>query len=169
MATHDVQVFMAVYDDETEAGNALRQFRTMDREGSIDLIDAVVVVRRLDGKVTFEETADPSGKTWAKRGAVAGGLIGLIFPPALIASAAVGAAGGGVWGKLRDKGVKDEELKAMGESLAPGTSAIVALAEDKVVERLLAGLEGYRDVARYALDADAAAIIVAEVEDGSTS
>jgi hypothetical protein len=40
--------------------------------------------------VKFEETADPSGKKLAKRGAIAGGLIGLIFPPSIIAGAAVG-------------------------------------------------------------------------------
>jgi hypothetical protein len=34
----------------------------MDREGSIELIDAAVIVRGADGKVRFEETADPSGK-----------------------------------------------------------------------------------------------------------
>ena len=58
----------------------------MHREGSIDLIDAAVIVRGADGKVRFEETADPSGKKWAKRGAIAGGVVGLIFPPSMIAS-----------------------------------------------------------------------------------
>ena len=42
----------------------------------------------------------------------------------------------GIWGKLRDKGFKDEDLKAIGESMSPGTSAIIAIAEDRVVERL---------------------------------
>jgi uncharacterized membrane protein len=45
----------------------------MDREGSIELIDAVVVARGADGKVRFGETANPSGRKWAKRGAVVGG------------------------------------------------------------------------------------------------
>jgi hypothetical protein len=70
-------------------------------------------------KVKIEETADPSGKTWGKRGAI-------------------------------------------GESLPPGSSAIIAIAEDRVVERLQRGLEGYERIARHALSADAAAVIVAE-------
>jgi len=164
MTDNQVQVFVAAFDNETQAGVALKDFRAMNREGSIDLIDAAVIVHGTDGKVHFEETADPSGKKWAKRGAIAGGLVGLIFPPSIIAGAAVGAAGGGVWGKIRDKGFKDEDLKAVGESLDPGTSAIIAIAEDRVVERLEAGLEGYNRIARHALSAEAAATITAEIE-----
>jgi uncharacterized membrane protein len=169
MTEKTVEVFVAAFGDETEAGLALKDFRAMNREGSIDLIDAAVIVHGTDGKVRFEETADPSGKKWAKRGAIAGGLVGLIFPPSIIAGAAVGAAGGGIWGKIRDKGFKDEDLKAVGESLEPGTSAIIAIAEDRVVERLESGLEGYNRIARHALSADAAATITAEIEGATES
>jgi uncharacterized membrane protein len=136
----------------------------MDREGSIELIDAVVVVRDSEGKVSYEETADPSGKRWAKRGAIAGGLIGLMFPPSIIAGAALGGGAGGVWGKVRDKGFKDEDLKAIGDSLEPGTSAIIAIAHDQVVERLVRGLEGYQRIARHAVSAEAAALIETELD-----
>ncbi len=164
MADNAVQLFIAVFDNETQAGTALKDFRTMHREGSIDLVDAVAVVRKADGKVKFEETADPSGKTWAKRGAIAGGLVGLIFPPSIIAGLAVGGAGGGIWGKIRDKGFKDEDLKTIGDSLEPGTSAVIAIAEDRVVQRLEEGLAGYERIARHALSAEAAAAVVAEAE-----
>jgi len=78
-------------------------------------------VHKADGKVHLEETADPSGKKWVKRGPI-------------------------------------------GESLDPGTSAIIAIAEDRVVERLATGLAGYEKIARHALSDEAAATIVAEVE-----
>jgi uncharacterized membrane protein len=162
MADNPVQVFVAAFDNEQQAGAALKDFRAMADEGSIKLIDAAVVVRGADGKVKIEETADPSGKTWAKRGAIAGGLVGLIFPPTIIASAAIGAAGGGIWGKIRDKGFQDADLKTIGDSLEPGTSAIIAIAEDRVIQRLEQGLQGYRNIAQHALSAEAAAAIVAE-------
>jgi uncharacterized membrane protein len=169
MASNPLEVFVAAFGNEEQAGEALKDFQNMDREGSINLIDAAVVVRGADGTVKFEETIDPSGKKWAKRGAIAGGLVGLIFPPSIIASAVVGGAGGGIWGKIRDKGFKDEDLKAIGESLEPGTSAIIAIAEDRVLERLERGIEGYQKIARHALSAEAAAQIVAEVEETSGS
>ena len=77
----------------------------------------------------------------------------------------MGAAGGGIWGKVRDKGFRDEDLKAIGEALTPGTSAIIAVAEDHVIERLQRGVEGYQKIARHAVSAEAAAQIVAEVEE----
>ena len=169
MTDNAVEVFIAVFDNESQAGTALKDFRSLHREGTIELIDAVAVVHRADGKVKFEETADPSGRTWAKRGAIAGGLVGLIFPPAILASAAVGGGAGGIWGKIRDKGFKDDDLKAIGESLEPGTSAIIALAEDRVVQQLQQGLEGYQKIARHALSAEAAAAVVAEAQSEDTS
>jgi len=111
MATTTLEVFVAAFGSEDEAAAALKDFKSMDREGSIDLIDAAAIVHRADGEVHFEETADPSGKKWAKRGAIAGGVVGLIFPPSIIGTAAVFGAGGGIWGKLRDKGIPDQELE----------------------------------------------------------
>ena len=162
MSENPIQIFIATFGDETEAKKSLDDFQSMDREGSIELIDAVVIVRGTDGKVRFEETADPSGKKWAKRGAIAGGVVGLIFPPSLIVSAVVGGGAGGLWGKIRDKGFKDEDLKALGEEMEPGTSAIIAIAEDRMIERLEQGLEGYDKIAKHAVSAEAAVAIVAE-------
>ena len=143
----------------------MKDFQAAHRAGAIDLIDAAVIVHTADGKVKFEETADPSGKKWAKRGAIAGGVVGLIFPPSIIVSAAVGGGAGGIWGKIRDKGFKDEDLREIGESLPPGSSAIIVIAEDRMIEQLERGLAGYQRIARHAVSADAAAAIVAEVED----
>src|SRR3954466_7176958 len=103
MATSNLEVFVAAFDNEDEAGGALNDFQTMDREGSIDLIDAAVIVHDQQDKVSFKETADPSGKKWAKRGAIAGGLVGLIFPRRIIASAVIAGGAGGIWGQIRHK------------------------------------------------------------------
>ena len=164
MADQTVEVFVATYGTESQAGEALKDFRAAERAGSINLIDGAVVVHKQDGKVEFEETADPSGKRWAKRGAIAGGVVGLIFPPSIIGTAIVGAAGGGVWGKVRDKGFKDEDLRAIGDSMPPGTSAIIAIAEDRMIQQLEDGLEGYQKISRHLVSADAATAIVAEAE-----
>jgi uncharacterized membrane protein len=164
MPTSTLEVFVAAFGNEDEAEAALKDFKTMEREGSIDLIDAAVIVHGADDKVHFKETADPSGKTWAKRGAIAGGLVALIFPPSIIGAAAVGAAGGGVWGKVRDKGIPDDELRRIGEGIPAGSSAIIAVAEDRVVENLQHAIEGYEKIERHALSADASAQLIAEME-----
>jgi uncharacterized membrane protein len=164
MATSTLEVFVAAFGSEDEAEAALKDFKTAEREGSIELIDAAAIVHSADDKVHFKETADPSGKKWAKRGAIAGGLVGLIFPPSIIGTAAVGAAGGGIWGKVRDKGFPDEELKRIGESIPPGSSAIIAVAEDRVLGNLEHAIEGYEKIERHVLSADASAQLIAEME-----
>jgi len=161
MPDNPVQVFVATFDNETEAKESLEDFKEMEKQGSIKVIDAAVVVRGADGKVRTEETGDPSTKRWTGRGAIAGGLVGLIFPPSLIVSAAVGGGAGAIWGKVRDKGFKDEDLKEIGDSMEPGTSAIIAIAEDHVIEQLENGLEGYAKIARHAVSAEAAAELIA--------
>ena len=157
-----VEVFVATYDSEDGAKAALKDFQAAQREGAIDLIDAAVVKHTAEGKVKFEETADPSGKRWAKRGAIAGGIVGLIFPPSILAAGAVGAGAGGIWGKVRDKGFKDDELKDIGENLPAGSSAIIVVAEDRVVQQLESGLSGYERISKQALSAEGAAVILAE-------
>jgi uncharacterized membrane protein len=167
MSSSTLELFVAAYGSEAGAGSALKDFQAAERAGSIDLIDAAVIVHTADDKVKFEETADPSGKKWAKRGAIAGGVVGLIFPPSIIASAIVGGGAGGLWGAIRDKGFKDEDLKEIGRSLPPGSSAIIAIAEDRMVAQLESALVGYDRIARHAVSADAAAMIVAEVDEES--
>jgi uncharacterized membrane protein len=161
-----LQLFVASFATEGGAKGALEDFRSAHRAGAIDLIDAAVIRRTADGKVKFEETADPGAKRWAKRGAIAGGVVGLIFPPSLIASAVVGGGAGALWGKVRDKGFKDEDLKAIGESLEPGSSAIIVIAEDRMVAQLEAGLAGYQRIASHMVSAEAAGLIMAEVDAG---
>src|SRR4051812_39496896 len=162
-----VQVFVASFATEGEAGETLTKLRAMDRDGTLELVDAAAVVKSAEGKVSFVETADPSGKKWAKRGVIAGGLVGLIFPPSILVSAAVGGAGGGLWGKIRDKGFDDAELRRVGDSLAPGGSAIIAIAEDRVIAQLQQGIDSYENLASYALSADAAALITVHSDDES--
>jgi len=167
MSTSTVEIFVATYGDEDGAAAAAKDFQAAERAGAIDLIDAAVIVHTADGKVKIEESADPSGKKWAKRGAIAGGVVGLIFPPSIIVTAAVGGGVGGLWGKIRDKGFKDDDLKEIGNSLPPGSSAIIAVAEDRMVEQLEQALDGYDKIAKHAVSAEAAAAIVAEVDDES--
>ncbi|MBL8126517.1 MAG: DUF1269 domain-containing protein [Chloroflexia bacterium] len=117
----------ALYDTPYGAAEALAALQTADRQWLIGLENAAVVEKNYNGEVTFNETGDRTGMSGLGTGALIGGLIGLIFPPALIGSAAAGAAAGGLGARLRDAGFEDNALRAVANELAPGQSAIVAV------------------------------------------
>jgi hypothetical protein len=50
----------------------------------------------------------------------------------------------------------------------PGTSAIVAIAEDRVIERLERGVAGYQRIAKHTVSAEAAMAITAMVDDDNS-
>jgi hypothetical protein len=52
--------------------------------------------------------------------------------------------------------LKDEDLKQIGESMDPGASAIVVIAEDCVIERLERGVAGYQRIAKHTVSAESA-------------
>jgi hypothetical protein len=51
----------------------------------------------------------------------------------------------------------------------PGVSAIVAIAEDRVIERLERGVAGYQRIAKHTVSAEAAMAITAVVEDDDSA
>ena len=80
--------------------------------------NTAVIVVRPDGKVKFVETKD-----WgAGRGALVGGLLGLIISP--LGALTVGTLGAAA-AKLRDSGFRTPELESLGHTLAPNSSAIL--------------------------------------------
>ncbi len=117
----------ATYDSTDGAANALTGLQRADRRWLISIENAAVVVKNEDGTVTFNEPGDRTGTSGLGAGAVIGGIVGLIFPPAIIASAAAGAAAGGLMAQVRDAGFEDNALRAVANELSPGQSALIAV------------------------------------------
>ena len=96
--------------------------------GSIT-VDGVLVVRAdANGQIVIQKVTDHSTKTGLKWGIVGGVVLGVLFPPSIIASAAALGVTGGVLGKLRQEHHKSELGAALTGSLAPNMSGILVLA-----------------------------------------
>jgi uncharacterized membrane protein len=135
----------AVYADQEQAHLLLDTLQKMHRASTITLADAALVTRDAEGKVQVTETREVTTKKGAKRGAIVAGVLGLIYPPSLIASVVAGGALGGAWGKLRDTGIKTGDMKEIGNALEPGRVAVIALAEPEwtpAIERALEAGDG---------------------------
>lgn len=140
------------FKDSSTADRVLNELRAMETEYVLDLEDAVIVVRDMDGKVHLKQCVDVFGGATTHGvalGVLWGGLMGLLFmnPLAgLLGSIAGGASGGAMttaaseYGLLSDYGIPDNFIKDLGSTIKRGTSAIFLLIrsvdEDKVLSKI---------------------------------
>jgi uncharacterized membrane protein len=140
-----VHVIAAVYPDRDHAKVIIDMLQQMHRAVTITLLDAALATKDDQGKIHIEETKEVTTRKGARRGAIAAGVFGLIFPPSLIASAVAGGAIGALAGRARDTGVKRGRLEEIANQLEPGKAAVIALADDEsqlAIQHALVGYEG---------------------------
>ena len=115
--------------------------------GAVGTYDAAVITKDAAGKVHVnkDEMATRHG-AWG--GAAVGAVVGILFPPAIIGSAIVGAAVGGVGGHLW-RGMSRSDVKEFGEIIDDGQAALLIVGEDKLAEAVdKAGLKAEKHVAK---------------------
>jgi uncharacterized membrane protein len=96
------------------------------------------VIKRVDGRVELQQTHGLA----AGEGMVSGGAIGLLLGLALavpVAGALVGLAGGAGLAAL-DRGISDEHMRKLGETIARGHAVLFALVENVDWDKLGDGL-----------------------------
>jgi uncharacterized membrane protein len=156
--TGEVQIMFAVFDTEEAAQSAEGQIEAMAQAGYLTLGDVALARMSEEGKVHANDFADEHKKGWGT-GAVVGGVVGLIFPPSIIAGAVVGAGVGGIYHHFRDKGISNKDLTELGEQLSPGQTALIAVVQDQFVKKVEEGIENYSKLGQYMLNADSGALV----------
>ena len=157
MSDNPIQLIVAAFKDEDSAKAALKDLKKAQKDKLIKIEDAAVLRKDKKGKLHIKETHDMGGGKGAALGGVGAAAIGVIAGTALVVPVAVGALVGGLVAKLRDTGFADERLKAVGEGLTPGSSAIIAVVEHKWVAQLEEALaESEADLLTLELKADIA-------------
>ncbi len=138
----------------------------LGKQHLIELDDAVIAARDRKGKLKLEQWQSP-GRSGAARGAVAGGLLGLLFAAPLL-GAALGAAGAGTAAGLRDVGVDDDFAKELGAALEPPRAALVLLVREAAGDKVLPQISEYGGRAiRTSLTDEAEAALRARLAGGS--
>ncbi|MDH4084163.1 MAG: DUF1269 domain-containing protein [Nitrospira sp.] len=143
------------FKDSSTADRELNELRAMEKEYVLDLEDAVIVVRDKDGKVHLKQCVDVFGGATphgVALGMLWGSLIGLLFmnPLAGLLGSLAGGAGGGAmtvaaneYGILNDYGIPDNFIRGLGNTIAPGTSAIFLLIRNFDQDKLSARISKY--------------------------
>lgn len=131
---------VVAYDSEEKADLVRAKFMEMSRDYLVQLEDAVVAVKKADGKVKLQQMYNLTAG-----GAISGGfwglLIGTIFLSPLLGMA-VGAGAGAVSGALSDIGINDEFMKSLADSFQPGTSLLFILIRKMTPDKVLEELKG---------------------------
>lgn len=143
MSKKNVVLLAAKYPDADHAKTILDMLESMHHALTIDLDDAVMLTKEADGKIKTHETTDVTTRKGAKRGLIAGAVLGVIYPPSLLVTALAGGGIGALWGKAKDSGVKHDDLKEMADSLAPGQAALVVLVSQASAEATQRALGSY--------------------------
>jgi uncharacterized membrane protein len=125
-----VFIYIGTYPSEAAARADYEVVKDLHAVGAVGTYDAAVVTKDASGKV-HENKDEMATRHGAWGGAAVGALIGILFPPAIVASAAVGAAVGGVGGHLW-RGMSRADVKELGEIIDAGQAALVIVGESTV-------------------------------------
>ncbi len=170
MSDRPVFLYAAVYDTIEDAEADYEAVFDLHAAGAIGTFDSAVIRKEADGKVRVTKTEKPT-QHGAWTGAAVGALVGLVFPPAVIGSAIVGAGAGGLTGHLT-KGIPRGDLKELGEELEANSAAVIVLGESKIEEQLEQATKRANKLIEKQVDADAdefkRAIEDADKESGAT-
>jgi uncharacterized membrane protein len=142
-----VFIYVGTYPDEAAARDDYQIIKDLHSAEAVGTYDAAVVTKDDDGKVhvSKDEMATRHG-AWG--GAAVGALVGLLFPPAIIGTAAVGAAVGGISGHLW-RGMSRHDIKEFGEVIDDGRAALVVVGESKIEQAVdKAALKAEKHVAK---------------------
>jgi uncharacterized membrane protein len=156
---------IAAYSDMRAAETDWAALEAAASAHTIDLADAALIK-----KPTTVETVTihrHSHHGWGK-GAVAGAVVGVVFPPSVVASAAVGATSGAVVARM-NRSLDRGDIKDLGEVMDIGEIALVALTHaDSVaaLDRVLTGAT--RKISRASATAEEVQQALAEEQQAST-
>jgi uncharacterized membrane protein len=129
------------FKDKNGADQALNKIEELEGNYLLSTHDAVVAIRRDNGKVKLKQSVNLV-KTGAIQGGLWGSLIGLILsgPLGMILLGGASAGFGAMVGSVSDYGIKDTFMRKLARELQPGSSALFFLVsnitEDKVMKEM---------------------------------
>lgn len=123
---HNLTTTIAAYGDLDAAEQDWTDVESAAKSGSVDLADAALLEREPDGRIDMIHRQSHHG--WGK-GAVAGAVVGLLFPPAIIATAAIGAGAGALISRM-NRSLDRGDVKDLGDVMDAGEIALVVLTHE---------------------------------------
>jgi uncharacterized membrane protein len=135
-----------------EAQAAYAEIEEIERTTSLR-IDAVVIASAdEDGKIRLGKVTEHSTKTGLKWGVVGGVVLGVIFPPSILASAVGVGVVGSVLGKIRNLSHRSKLSEQLDGVITPGTTGLIVFAQDDAVLEIEKALAKADKIVSQAVD-----------------
>ena len=157
MASNDtpLALYIAAYTDPDAAQVDWDAFKELRKDKVIEVEALVLVSRDADGKI-HEKDNVPNVGVGAVLGAAGGLLVGLIFPPSLLAAGAVGAGIGAGAGGLVSHYEKKEIKAEVADDLPPGSSGIIVVFDPSFTDAVDKALPQASNVSKHDVDPQSA-------------
>ena len=118
--------FIGAYDSVDDAKADFEAIKALHANLWIGPYDGALFTKEVGGKVKVLDRDSAATGAGAVVGVLTGAFIGLIFPPSIIAGAAVAGTAGGVLGHLFG-GFKRKDIAEIGDMLDEGSAGIVMI------------------------------------------
>jgi uncharacterized membrane protein len=129
-----------VYPTEAQAEAMRAKLFDLQKDYLIELGDAVVVEKTLDGKIKLHQLFNTTA-AGAASGSFWGFLVGLLFMMPIV-GVALGAASGALGGALTDFGINDQFMKDLAANIQPGSAALFVLIKKMTADKVLEAVKG---------------------------
>ncbi len=131
-------ILVAQFADMDTAKAAYFALLEAEAKRAIDIDGVLVVNADYQGKIHVQKMTDHTTRNGFLWGAVAGVVLGVIFPPSILASAATFGVAGALVGKAGNIWKRGAVADELTDVIKPGTSGIVALVEITAVDAVKA-------------------------------
>lgn len=145
-------LIVADFNDTDSAMQAYELLKSVEDGRTVEIEGVVVVKKDSDGKIEVQKSTDHSTRRGLGWGVVGGVVLGVIFPPSILASAVVLGAGGAAAGKLRELHNESKIADELQGAIAPGHSGIIALVSDPRAVEIQKALDKANRVVESAID-----------------
>jgi uncharacterized membrane protein len=152
------------FPTQAEAEAAWAELEAIEERTSLRIDGVVLASADANGKIRLHELTDHSTKTGLKWGIVGGVVVGVLFPPSILAAAVGTGVIGSVLGKVRNvshRGAVSDELTGI---IQPNTTGLIVFAEDTAVVEIEQALNKADQIVSRAIDKQVAAEIDREAE-----
>lgn len=149
-------LIVADFSDVDAAWEAYELLKSIEDGKTVEIEAVVVVTKDADGKLEVQKATDHSTRRGLGWGVLGGVVLGVVFPPSILASAAVLGLGGAAVGKARQLHHKSELAEELQYAIDPGHSGLIALVSDPGVVQIRKALAKANRIVASAVDKVAA-------------